>query len=447
MHSTMIVGAGPGGTGPLIWAAQHGKLNDWLEQGVLVLDRSEQMGGTIGRYIINSDSLGGVYLECLQTLPGKATFAPLLHDTVTRELEDMRLAFPPLKLVGEHMRNLGMVLRNQIAQSPYSEFRPGVHVGLLRLNEDGSIDAETVDTYGGRETVTARTAILAIGGLQDRSAAMKTELLPGVRLKREQLDKIVLSDELFRWEGLLRATSLLQKAERPRAVIIGGSHSAFSSGWVLTRMLPKTTFGSGDIVMLSRHAPRVFYGSRDEAQADGVVVTDGDICPVTNRVHRLGGLRGDGRELWRNLSGRSAREIDTRIRMISLQDSHFTEVALQSMLEEATLIIAAFGYRAKTLPVYDWMGDRLLLNAELNGPGVGPDARILLADNTPVWHLFGIGLGSGFRPWGYMGGEPNFEGQANSLWLYQNHIGEIIYRGVQSCLEDDSAKVSVELLA
>ena len=29
-----------------------------------------------------------------------------------------------------------------------------------------------------------------------------------------------------------------------------------------------------------------------------------------------------------------------------------------------------------------------------------------------------------------MGGEPNFDGQANSLWLYQNDIGEVIYRGI-----------------
>jgi hypothetical protein len=29
-----------------------------------------------------------------------------------------------------------------------------------------------------------------------------------------------------------------------------------------------------------------------------------------------------------------------------------------------------------------------------------------------------------------MGGEPNFDGQANSLWLYHNDIGAIIYRAI-----------------
>jgi hypothetical protein len=35
-----------------------------------------------------------------------------------------------------------------------------------------------------------------------------------------------------------------------------------------------------------------------------------------------------------------------------------------------------------------------------------------------------------------MGGEPNFTGQANSLWLYQNDIGATVYRGVQQAVHD-----------
>jgi hypothetical protein len=35
-----------------------------------------------------------------------------------------------------------------------------------------------------------------------------------------------------------------------------------------------------------------------------------------------------------------------------------------------------------------------------------------------------------------MGGEPNFTGQANSLWLYQNDIGATVFRGVQQSMLD-----------
>ena len=33
-----------------------------------------------------------------------------------------------------------------------------------------------------------------------------------------------------------------------------------------------------------------------------------------------------------------------------------------------------------------------------------------------------------------MGGEPNFDGQANSLRLSQNDIGDLIYRAIQAML-------------
>jgi hypothetical protein len=47
---------------------------------------------------------------------------------------------------------------------------------------------------------------------------------------------------------------------------------------------------------------------------------------------------------------------------------------------------------------------------------------------------FGIGLGTGFRPSEAMGCERNFKGQADSLWLYQNDMGALIYHAIQAML-------------
>jgi len=44
MQASLILGAGPGGTGPLVWAAQNGLLNDWLASGVTIFDRRETIG-------------------------------------------------------------------------------------------------------------------------------------------------------------------------------------------------------------------------------------------------------------------------------------------------------------------------------------------------------------------------------------------------------------------
>ena len=55
-------------------------------------------------------------------------------------------------------------------------------------------------------------------------------------------------------------------------------------------------------------------------------------------------------------------------------------------------------------------------------------------------NLFGIGLGTGYKLPTSMGGEPNFHGQANSLWLYHNDIGAIIYRAIQELAHHPTAE-------
>lgn len=52
--------------------------------------------------------------------------------------------------------------------------------------------------------------------------------------------------------------------------------------------------------------------------------------------------------------------------------------------------------------------------------------RVLDAHGAPIAGLFGIGLAAGFVPWGPLGGEPSFRGQANGLWLWQNDVGMMI---------------------
>ena len=432
MQSTLIVGAGPGGTGALVWAAQHGCLDDWLAKGVTIVDRQSRFSGSIGNYIINSDSLGGVYLEILGTPSGLETFAALRSHPATERLEEMRHGFPPLHIVGQHFRNIGEALEARIAGSGVSQFRARTDVRALRLCPDGSIAADTVDAAGKREVLVSRTAIMAIGGTQDQSRIFTRDLVPGVRLAPEYTKKIIFSDQLFRRSGWARAATLLRAAVRPKVVILGGSHSAFSSAWLLTNRAP---FGDGDIKVLLRRLPKVYYPNRAAAEADGMTVTDDDICPRTKGVNRLGGLRGDGRELWRRIDARPGCDREHRVALISL-NGELAPADLEAMLKDATVIVAAFGYRAATLPVFGVDGGRLDLNADHGGVAVARDGSVLLSDGSTIPNLFGIGLGNGYRPWGHMGGEPNFEGQANSLWLYQNHIGEVVYRSIEERLRE-----------
>ncbi|HLI13669.1 MAG TPA: hypothetical protein VKY65_18910 [Alphaproteobacteria bacterium] len=428
------MGAGPGGTGPLVWAAQNGKLASWLAAGVTILDRSPSMGGSLGRYIVNSDSLGSSYLECLDALPARELFARLRADAVTRELQSMRYGFPPLSLVGEFFRRFGAALEEIVSSHPGSAFLPSTSVRVLRLRDGGAVVAEVVTASGEISFIEARTAIMALGGRQDAARYLTVDLMPGVQLGDTDPDKILPSDKLLSTDGPARALAIFERAASRRVVILGGSHSAFSAAWMLTHRLPQVAFGPGDISILFRRPPRIFYWTGEDAAADGYQFNERDLCVRTRRVHRFGGLRGDGREMWRRLTRRPGTQPESRVTMAPLAESHFSPASLRRLLDEAALVIPAFGYRAATVPMFDATGRRLRLNADYGGPAVGRAARLLLAEGGELPNVFGIGLGADYRPWGHMGGEPSFDGQANSLWLYQNDIGEVVYRGVQDCL-------------
>jgi hypothetical protein len=144
----------------------------------------------------------------------------------------------------------------------------------------------------------------------------------------------------------------------------------------------------------------------------------------------MGGLRGHGRDIWREIAERPGAPPERRIVPLPLQQ--FGTASLRALIEGAALVVPCFGYRATTLPLIGADGERLVLSADRGGDSVDDACRVRLADGRSLPNIFGIGLGSGFRTTASMGCEPNFSGQVNSLWLYQNDIGALIHRAIRS---------------
>jgi hypothetical protein len=144
--------------------------------------------------------------------------------------------------------------------------------------------------------------------------------------------------------------------------------------------------------------------------------------------------------MWRQVARRPRTTPEPRVVTMDMQRLSAGE--LGAMIAEAALVVPSFGYRSTMLPIFDSGGERLTLNAELGGVAVGEHSRLLLADGTSLPNLFGIGLGTGYKLPSSMGGEPNFDGQANSLWLYHNDIGAIIYRAIHELTRYPAAAVA-----
>lgn len=176
--------------------------------------------------------------------------------------------------------------------------------------------------------------------------------------------------------------------------------------------------------MLHRRPLRPFYPSAQAAHDDGF--TDfgpEDICPVSGFVYRLAGFRLEARELVLRMLGVNGRAPDPRVRLHRIDQD---EAGAQQLVREADVVIGALGYRPHALPLFDFGARPIRLAAEGGGPLVDRHCRVIAADGQPVPGVFGIGLAAGFVPWGKLGGEASFRGQANGLWLWQNDVGLMI---------------------
>lgn len=430
IYKTVFIGAGPGGTGPIVCAAKQKRLDDLLNAPIAIVDRSPYMGrGTVGKYVINSDTVGGTLLECLDGNES-GIYKKVVQSAAKQYIEERRNVAVPLKVIGEYMAELGEALQVVIDSHSRSQFFPLSEARAVHLQPDGRFRTELVSHNNGSSgasfDIISENLVTAVGGRQSAESILHSDILPGISLAGEYRAKTLLTDYALAPDGVAEIERRLKESGSRKVVIIGSSHSAFSSVWIMLNKVG-LEFGEGDITMLYRQKPKLFYLSAEEAHADGYFDFDeNDLCTLTKRVYRLAGLRLDSRELCRRIWGMSEWGVEKRVQMFGLDS--MDEAELNRLLGEAAVIIPAFGYRPNTVPLYDQQGERIELMGEGDGTPalVDNDCRVLDADGQPIPHLFGIGLASGYVPSGKLGGEPSFRGQTNGVWLYQHGIGEII---------------------
>ncbi len=434
VYRTVFIGAGPGGSGPLVCAVQKGQLNHLLDGGIAVLDRTEYIGrGLIGQYVINSDTLSNTFLESLKNQE-HGPLVQVLNAPSKRAIEAHAGGPVPLHLVGDYMTDLGAALREQLDRHPHSQFFSHTSATDVCQNSDGTLTTRATIAHadGCEESIELRSqhVVVATGG-QQLWARTVNECVAGVPLSPVYEPKIMLTGSLLSRDGPHQAEQMLRSANKNKVVIVGGSHSAFSAAWVL---LNKTnlSFDEGDITLLHREKLKLFYPTKEAAWAEGYTdFTDDDICPLTQRVYRLGGFRFDSRELLMRLWGINGRELEKRVRLVKLQSDGNVgndQAQVKQLLDEAALVVPAFGYRPIAIDMRDAADNPIELMCLGAGtpPLVDGQCRMLDASGSPIPNVFGIGLASGFVPSGKLGGEPSFRGQTNGLWLYQNGVGEII---------------------
>ncbi len=241
--------------------------------------------------------------------------------------------------------------------------------------------------------------------------------------------KVIQSGELFTAAGAARLTKKLKGISSPKVVIVGGSSSAGAAATYLLRHA-EVSFDAGGIVFLHRSPLRLFYHSTEEAHQDGYrEFTEEDVCKISGRVFRLSGFRFDSKELLRNAVLGNVSAADARLRLFPMGGR---DHEAQQLLEHADVIVAALGYIPRMCEIRDELGDLIPLHTPTRDKWsmVDHTCTVLTGEGKRLNGVTAMGLAIGPEASPELGGEANFKGQVNSLWLWQNGLGERVVEGV-----------------
>ncbi|RKE47416.1 MULTISPECIES: DegT/DnrJ/EryC1/StrS family aminotransferase [unclassified Sphingomonas] len=423
--SVIVIGGGPAGTAMLTSATKRGLLPDLVASGLMVIERGNAIGGgRLGRYAITSDSTaqtfltavrGNVHPELARLVDHPAGRAVAAHESALGV--PLTEVGPLLRATGDRLTDIvrgngGVVLTGHEALGA-KRVGEGLWSVQVRRLADGHVFEQL-----------ARNIVVATGGHQplDRLA---TQQVAGAGLIELASGRLLQSDDVLTTGGFEKVADILTGKRAPKIAVIGGSTSALTTISLLLKSQPPLPLGAGAITLLHRKPLRPFYHSVEAAHAEGF--TDfgpNDICPVSGFVYRLAGFRLEARDLVLRMLGIDGRVPDPRVALHRITGDD--DAGARAAIAEADLVIAALGYRPIAMPLADRDGARIPLAAHDGKPMVDRHCRIVDDQGAPIPGLYGLGLAAGFVPWGALGGESSFSGQANGLWLWQNDVGLMI---------------------
>jgi hypothetical protein len=296
----------------------------------------------------------------------------------------------------------------------------------------------------------SRSLVIATGAAQTLEQ-VQMHRVADIGLQQLHRDKLVLSSDVLGPAFAARQAALFAAARSPRIVILGGSHSALSCARVLLQSSGAERLTEGAVTVLHRQPMRLTYATPQAALDDGFTgFGASDVCAKSGRVFPLAGFRADTREFVRRALGLGSLQPDPRLRLLCVGDG--TEISCKvarAALDEADLIVAAFGYRPRALPLFDVSGApiRVFSNTGWGRPLVDGRSRVLDERGEIVPGAFALGLSAGY-PLAGRHGEPSFIGQANGLSLWQTEVGEELLRQIlPGCPAETPSKALAQDLA
>jgi hypothetical protein len=417
-----------------VCAVQDGRLDELLDRGICLIEQGETLAaGSIGHYRIAGNTTARSFVRWLDDPEPRRLFPALVDDPATKELVRSGTGYPPLRLVRPYLERLGEALQQLVESHERCRIALRTSVRSVHLLAGGGVrvTAEPVDAPAGAFSVTAETAVIAMGGCEP-PALGSLGLLPGVTLA-EHAAKLCHASALI--DERLGIPAHLAEAVRETgaAVVVGGSHSAWSAAWLLVQD-PALRGSEGTpptVTVLHRKPIPFFYATVAEARAESYDGFDErlDVCPSTGRVYHWAGLRAPDARALALAAVRGGSE-QPPVRALRLVDEPEVRRVVRRSLDAAGLVVAATGYRASLPDLARPDGGRLEPAVSDRGIVVTPDTRLVTADGAVVPELLLPGLGAGLGAGSGVACEPSYRGRLDAVRLYQNEVGRVVLRSL-----------------
>lgn len=416
-----IVGLGPAGAGFLFNAFKSGECERLCASGLLVLDGTHSLGsGRLGEYQVSANSVNDVFLNCLVDPSFGQIFSPLRELPAYRR---MRANPQGVSMLPEVASVLGAATELLVAHLERTHgliVRRGNRVeAIVRRGELFELRVRASD--GSRYETRTASVVMNVGGIQ--TPRLLTDALQAVHLVApHESERLLTSDRVLSEPAPALRThfgKLLQGGKS--LVVVGGSHSAFS---VMERLaFELEAEGLEEIVLLHRSPIKLFFETREAARLAGYAFDEAsDVCPVSARINRSGGLRYRAFDIGVGVLGQGMVP-GTGVRVRTLQvggDDALANADAQRCLDACAGVVQCIGYQPWLPDILDNDEQPVFLR-EIQG-GLDSDASGCPRDTNgqPVQglHLFGLGSGLAVDP--EIGSEASFHGRIYGIWQFHH---------------------------
>ncbi|MGV8842817.1 MAG: pyridine nucleotide-disulfide oxidoreductase [Pseudomonas sp.] len=434
----VLGGAGPAGMGLLFNALKSGALPELTRDGLIIVDASSLPGtGRLAEYQITANSVGDVFLDCLRDPALREVFEPLEHSAAYWRIRDQAFVAPPLAEVGALLAEASKLVLDFIVQR--YDVQVWSRTMITEVISDNDEFQVWVEHEGRLQVILCRTLVLNLGGHQDPQHLRNGLADQGLSLSPST--SIQSADTLLRMSAdELRNHFGPTLVEGGRFTVVGGSHSAFSMLENLANALQSV--GLEELTLVHRSQIRLFYESAEQALANGYVFDHvKDVCPVSGRVNRSGGLRYRAFDVGRDIleHGRIGPD-GVRVHLLQTENGPAQQYErARQALAESSVVVQCTGYQPR-LPQLSYANGTSITLREVKG-GLDSDPSGCPVDmagqRLQGLHLFGLGSGLGIDP--RLGSEPSFDGRIYGVWQFHHDASSAVIEAV-------SARLSVPVI-